>query len=104
MTPMIRWKKEALGTNGIGLTQKMVDWCINERFKAHIFANVWDSAAYRADVVKSDSAISEELRTALLKSVKSLRDVSSGEQDWHPGQLEGFLTSSTYRHCHLCRH
>ncbi len=81
-----KWKQEALATDGIDITQEMVDWCIEElRVKAGIFEKSGMVTAYDADVVKSDSAVSEELRNALIKSVKPLEDVPPHQRDWHPG-------------------
>ena len=81
-----KWKQEALATDGIDITQEMFDWCIEElRVKAGIFEKSGMVTAYDADVVKSDSAVSEELRNALIKSVKPLEDVPSNQKDWHPG-------------------
>ncbi len=81
-----KWKQEALATDGIDITEEMVDWCIEElRVKAGIFEKSGMVTAYDADVVKSDSAVSEELRNALIKSVKPLEDVPPHQKDWHPG-------------------
>ncbi|KAF8330212.1 hypothetical protein F5887DRAFT_97981 [Amanita rubescens] len=81
-----KWKQEALATDGIDITPEMFDWCIEElRVKAGIFEKSGMVTAYDADVVKSDSAVSEELRNALIKSVKPLEDVPPNQKDWHPG-------------------
>jgi hypothetical protein len=51
------------------------------------------ATAYDIDVAKVDSAISEELRTALLNPVKSPEDISPSEKTGIQGQMERLLTS-----------
>ena len=87
-----KWNQEALATDGMDMTQEMFDWCIKElRIKAVIFQKSGMVTAYDADVVKSDSAVSEELRNALINAVKPLEDVPPHQRDWHPGSDETVL-------------
>ena len=87
-----KWNQEALATDGIDMTQEMFDWCIEElRVKAEIFRKSGMVTAYDADVVKSDSAVSEELRNALINAVKPLEDIPPRQRDWHPGSDEKVL-------------
>lgn len=68
------------------VSQKMVDWVIAElRFKAKIFQKTSAIAIFNADVVKSDTAISVDLRESLKAAVRSLEDVPDIYKDYHPG-------------------
>ena len=81
-----KWRKETLRTPDIDITQEMVDWCIEElRYKARIFEKNGMVTVYNGDVVKSDLAVPEDLRNALIKAVESLEDVHPSRRDWHPG-------------------
>ena len=80
-----KWRKEALETPDIDITQEMVAWCIDElRYKARIFEKNGMITVYNGDVVKSDMAIPEDLRNALNQAVRSLEDVHPSQCDWHP--------------------
>ncbi|KAK4141504.1 uncharacterized protein C8A04DRAFT_13998 [Dichotomopilus funicola] len=69
------------------LSQEMFDHCIAElrdkatRYKETGCVNVLDS---ELTVIKSDSAISEQLRNELRDKVRPLEDVPENEKDWHP--------------------
>jgi hypothetical protein len=72
----------------------MADWCIEElRHKATLVpeapANPPPLVVYNGDVVKSDTAISTELKTTLQDAVKAFQDeVPMRLKDWHPGSNE----------------
>lgn len=72
----------------------MADWCIEElRYKATLVleapANPPPLVVYNGDVVKSDTAVSPELKTTLQDAVKVFQDkISERSKDWHPGSNE----------------
>ncbi|RDB28808.1 hypothetical protein Hypma_014802 [Hypsizygus marmoreus] len=87
-----KWKSEALATEGLDITQKMVDWCIDElRYKAKMFESTGAVIVYNGDVVKSDSAIPTSIKHALKEAVAPLEQVPARQQDWHPGSNERVL-------------
>ncbi|RDB22804.1 hypothetical protein Hypma_010044 [Hypsizygus marmoreus] len=87
-----KWKSEALATESLDITQKMVDWCIDElRYKAKTFQDTGAVSVYNGDVVKSDSAIPTSVKDALKKAVAPLEQVPARQQDWHPGSNERVL-------------
>jgi len=82
-----KWKEEA--KNNSDFTQSMADWCIDElRWKAESFNQKGLVTALDPGVVKSDSAVSTELRKKLQAAVKPLEDVPPKMKDYHPGSDE----------------
>ncbi|KAG2003632.1 hypothetical protein CC2G_004221 [Coprinopsis cinerea AmutBmut pab1-1] len=76
------------------MTPAMADFCIAElRHKARSFQNSPNGAivVYNGDVVKSDSAVSPEVKSALQKAVEPLENVPAHQKDWHPGSREQVL-------------
>jgi hypothetical protein len=70
----------------------MVDWCIDElRYKAKIFRETAAVSIYNGDVVKSDIAVSDSLKSALREAVIPLEDLPVREKDWHPASDEKVL-------------
>jgi hypothetical protein len=81
-----KWKSEALSMPGRDVTQKMVDWVIEElRYKANIFKDTLAVSVLNGDVVKSDTVISEVTKKSLQAAVKVLEDVPEIYKDYHPG-------------------
>src|ERR1041384_1827878 len=84
-----KWKTEALQAlqaEGQDITLSMVDWVIEElRYKAKIFEKSGAVSVFDADVVKSDTAIPQDLKYALREAVRPLEDVPDRLKDWHPG-------------------
>ena len=81
-----KWKAEALAAPGRDVSQKMVDWVIEElRFKAKIFQKTLAVSVYDGDVVKSDKVVSDGLRESLKAAVHSLEIVPEIYKDYHPG-------------------
>lgn len=82
------WKKEFL-SSGLDVSQKMADYCIAElRYKSvkHIKSAQTPIVVMRGDVVKSDTAVSSDLRQALKKAVTAFEDkIPERLKDWHPG-------------------
>ncbi|KAF8062261.1 hypothetical protein FPV67DRAFT_1672738 [Lyophyllum atratum] len=87
-----KWKAEALSSDGIDITEKMVEWCMAElQEKAEVFKKTGAVSVYNGDVVKSDVAIPESLKIALKEGVASLENVPGHKADWHPGSGEKVL-------------
>ncbi|TFK72608.1 hypothetical protein BDN72DRAFT_762917 [Pluteus cervinus] len=89
-----KWKAEALATPNVDISERMVDWCIEElRWKAKlpIFTEHGAISIYEGDVVKSDVAIPRSLKEALRNAVAPLEDVPEDQRDWHPGSDDQVL-------------
>ncbi|KAK1225615.1 hypothetical protein PQX77_011442 [Marasmius sp. AFHP31] len=89
-----KWRKEALGREGVDFSEAMFDYCIAElRDKAAHFDQtgrviVLDNSAA---IVKSDTAIPVDLAEELKAAVRPLEDVTDHHKDWHPGSNEKVL-------------
>ena len=80
-----KWREE-IAQSGQDVTPKMMDWIIKElQWKAGIFAQTGFVQAFDGGVIKSDTAISEELQHALKEAVLPFEEVSEEERDYHPG-------------------
>ncbi|KAG6844884.1 hypothetical protein H0H87_002719 [Tephrocybe sp. NHM501043] len=80
-----KWKEEALAEEDVDITEAMVDWCIVElQYKTKRFLETGAVSVYNGDVVKSDTAISNELREALKMAAAPLEHVPERTKDWHP--------------------
>ncbi|KAI9722671.1 MAG: hypothetical protein M1812_001602 [Candelaria pacifica] len=81
-----RWKEEALATEGMDISEQMVDSCMAElKLKAKIFEATGGVSVIDGDVCKSDNLVSEDLRVALETACKPLEDTPDIQKDWHPG-------------------
>ncbi|KAA8893383.1 hypothetical protein FN846DRAFT_788030 [Sphaerosporella brunnea] len=81
-----KWKREALATPGVDIVPSMADWCIDElRHHAAEFSRTGYSVALCGDVVKSDSAVPQQLREKLVAAAARLENVPPHKKDWHPG-------------------
>ncbi|KAL4898354.1 hypothetical protein BDV59DRAFT_166696 [Aspergillus ambiguus] len=77
-----KWRDELLAS-GQDITPKMLDWIIKElQWKAGEFQQTGVLDIFDVGVIKSDSAVSEELKQALQKAVAPLENVE--EKDYHP--------------------
>lgn len=82
---VLKWTTEALTAEDIDIAPTMVEWCIAElRYKAKIYKETGAISVYTGDVVKSDIAVSSELKEALRAAVTPLENIPSVDQDWHP--------------------
>ncbi|GIJ97934.1 hypothetical protein Aspvir_000040 [Aspergillus viridinutans] len=64
----------------------MLEWIIKEaQWKAGVFRDTKHVVAFDVGVVKSDVAIPEELRQALIEAVRPLEEVPEEQKDYHPG-------------------
>ncbi|KAK2467432.1 hypothetical protein APHAL10511_000667 [Amanita phalloides] len=87
-----KWKDEFLNAKDLDVTQAMMDWCIEELLcKAQIFKKSGLITVYDSGVIKSDTAVPEELRQALLAAAKPLESVPDKDKDWHPKTDEKIL-------------
>ncbi|KDR70062.1 hypothetical protein GALMADRAFT_255445 [Galerina marginata CBS 339.88] len=88
-----KWKDEAL-SSGHDITTKMVDWCIDElRYRATLIpappTNPPPVFVYNGDVVKSDTAVSPELKQELQDAVEKFEAKFPARlKDWHPNSDE----------------
>lgn len=81
-----KWEEEALSMEGQDVTQKMMDWVIEElRYKADIYKETGAVSVFNGDVVKSDVAISTSIKESLQAAVRILENVPEKYKDWHPG-------------------
>lgn len=94
------WKAEAVSNERIDVTEKMMDWIINElKWRSVHFKETGIIFVYNGDVVKSDSAIPTTLKTALRDAVKTLEDVLAIYKDYHPysdGQVLNLVHPSLF--------
>ncbi|KAL2844164.1 hypothetical protein BJY01DRAFT_215221 [Aspergillus pseudoustus] len=80
-----KWRAELLHRSGQDVSERMLNWIIQElRWKAsrlpqNQFVEVFDDG-----VVKSDTAVPQELRARLQSAVAPLEDVPAGAKDYHP--------------------
>lgn len=89
-----KWKAEILGDKNKDVTEAMANWCIEElKHKAILFHNSPNGGirVYNGDVIKSDTAVPESVRLALVEAVKPLEDIPDRLKDWHPGSEEKVL-------------
>ena len=87
-----KWKKEFINADDIDVSGDMMDYCIAElRHKTEIFKQMGAVVVFDGGVVKSDFAVPEELRQALMAAVKPLEDVPDKKKDWHPHSSEKVL-------------
>ncbi|KAF9527148.1 hypothetical protein CPB83DRAFT_816168 [Crepidotus variabilis] len=88
-----KWKTEACETEGLDMTSAMADYCIAELcHKATLYTAAAQNGTpppivvYPGDVVKSDTAVSAQLKLALQAAVKTFEDAIPVKlKDWHPG-------------------
>ncbi|KAI9753168.1 MAG: hypothetical protein M1835_001022 [Candelina submexicana] len=81
-----RWKVEALATEGMDISEQMVDYCIAElKLKAKVFEATGGISVIDGDVCKSDSLVSGDLRAALETACEPLVNIPDIQKDWHPG-------------------
>ena len=76
--------------SGLDVTPKMADWCLDElRYKASLIppdAPMPPIFVYNGDVIKSDNAVSDQLKIALQENMKIFESrIPDRLRDWHPG-------------------
>ncbi|KAF9481714.1 hypothetical protein BDN70DRAFT_876033, partial [Pholiota conissans] len=86
-----KWKQEALAFNREDLTEKMVDYCLDElRYKSTLIPPLPVQpppiVVYNGDVVKSDTALSSEFKGELQQTIKKFEaSITEKHKDWRPG-------------------
>ncbi|KAJ6013642.1 hypothetical protein N7540_008233, partial [Penicillium herquei] len=86
-----KWREE-ISQTGQDVSPAMMDYIIQElQWKAGLFKKDQSTTVFDMGVVKSDTAIPEELRRALVNAVFHLEDVLDEEKDYHPGTDEKVL-------------
>ncbi|KAE8142368.1 hypothetical protein BDV38DRAFT_278533 [Aspergillus pseudotamarii] len=79
-----KWRSEIVDSDK-DITPNMIDWIIDEvKWKAENYSTTSFVVVFDPGVVKSDTAISEELQNALKDGVRTLEH-SLTEKDYHPG-------------------
>jgi hypothetical protein len=79
-----KWREE-IAESGEDVSPKMMDWIIKElQWKSDSFKKNGWVKVFDVGVVKSDTAISQELRQALKKAVVPFEDVPEDQKDYHP--------------------
>ncbi|KAJ0421278.1 hypothetical protein BJY00DRAFT_300939 [Aspergillus carlsbadensis] len=80
-----KWRAELL-QSGQDVSERMINWIMQElRWKAGLFAATRFVEVFDDGVVKSDGAISQDLRAALQRAVAPLENVPEEKRDYHPG-------------------
>jgi len=88
-----KWEKEILAS-GLDMTPNMIQWCFNElRYKASLVPEAPlpppPIIVFNGNVVKSDTAVSPELKQAIQDAVRKFEsEIPEGLKDWHPGSEE----------------
>jgi hypothetical protein len=86
-----KWKDKVCNNTELNFSPKMADWCIAElRYMASLRSASAESPppifVYNGDVMKSDNAVSLELKLALQDAVlKFEAAIPHKMKDWHPG-------------------
>ncbi|KAF6830006.1 hypothetical protein CPLU01_07621 [Colletotrichum plurivorum] len=96
-----KWKAELLAFDWTAtdlehayIDDAMFEWCVQElREKAKLYeatgmVPIFDATAA---VVKSDTAVTPDIKTELKEAVAALENVADAEKDWHPGSDEKVL-------------
>ncbi|GIC85913.1 uncharacterized protein Aud_001755 [Aspergillus udagawae] len=80
-----KWRKE-IQDSGEDVSERMLEWIIKEaQWKAEVFQDTKHIVAFDVGVVKSDVAIPEDLRQALIEAVRPLEEIPKEQKDYHPG-------------------
>lgn len=90
---MKKWEKEVVDS-GLDMTPNMIQWCFDElRYKASLVPEAPllppPIIVFNGNVVKSDTAVSQELKQAIQDAVVNFESkIPGGQKDWHPGSKE----------------
>lgn len=80
-----KWREE-VAQSAQDVSARMMDWIIAElKWKADILSDTGFVKVFDDGVIKSDTAISPELRADLKKAVIPLEDIPEDQRDYHPG-------------------
>ncbi|KAH8797931.1 hypothetical protein F5884DRAFT_814113 [Xylogone sp. PMI_703] len=87
-----KWKHEMVHAEDRDVTEAMANWIIEElRYKAQIFKDTGAVSIYNGDVVKSDIAVTSDLKQSLRSNVRILEDIPEVYKDYHPGSDDKVL-------------
>jgi Protein of unknown function (DUF4246) len=82
-----KWRQEALQQDNF--TDRMAMYCIEElRWRAGLYQKTGFVFVYNGNVVKSDTAVSAELKSRLQAAVSRLENIPKKEKDYHPNSNE----------------
>ncbi|PKY08619.1 hypothetical protein P168DRAFT_278187 [Aspergillus campestris IBT 28561] len=80
-----KWRDE-IATSDLDVTPKMFDWIVQEmQWKASVYEEKKLLQVFDMGVVRSDTAVPEDLQQALRDAVAPLENVPEDEKDYHPG-------------------
>ncbi|KAB8235263.1 DUF4246 domain-containing protein [Aspergillus alliaceus] len=80
-----KWREE-IAQSGQDVTPKMMDYIMKElQWKVDAFKKTGMIPVYDTGVVKSDTAVPEEVQRALKEAVAPFEDVPDEQKDYHPG-------------------
>ncbi|KAJ5752939.1 hypothetical protein N7520_009856 [Penicillium odoratum] len=86
-----KWCEE-IAQGGEDISPRMMDYIIKElQWKAKLFETDGCINVFDIGVIKSDTAISEDLRKALADAVAPLENVPDDQKDYHPGSDQKVL-------------
>ncbi|KAJ5759127.1 hypothetical protein N7520_006283 [Penicillium odoratum] len=86
-----KWREE-ISTSGEDISPAMIDYIFEElQAKAEFLKDEGFVTVFDMGVVKSDTAIPEDLRKALADAVAPLENVSDDQKDYHPGSDQKVL-------------
>ncbi|KAJ6109415.1 hypothetical protein N7486_001650 [Penicillium sp. IBT 16267x] len=91
MRIIAKWREE-ISNSGEDISAAMMDYIIKElRWKVNLFKTDGFTTAFDIGVVKSDTAIPEGLREALVDEVAPLENTPDDQKDYHPGSDQKVL-------------
>ena len=105
-----KWRQE-ISQSGQDVTEIMMDWVIKElQWKAEVLQNEGLTYVFDIGVVKSDTAIPEDLKQLLKEAVAPFEAVPEEQKDYHPGTnkkvvdlVHQSLFPVVYGHTHILR-
>lgn len=105
-----KWRQE-ISQSGQDVTEIMMDWVIKElQWKAEVLQNEGLTYVFDVGVVKSDTAILEDLKQLLKQAVAPFEAVPEEQKDYHPGTnkkvvdlVHQSLFPVVYGHTHILR-
>ncbi|KAJ5747501.1 uncharacterized protein N7511_009197 [Penicillium nucicola] len=105
-----KWRQE-VSQGGQDVTEIMMDWVIKElQWKAEVLQNEGLTFVFDIGVIKSDTAIPEDLKRLLKDAVAPFEAVPEEQKDYHPGTnnkvvdlVHQSLFPVVYGHTHILR-
>ena len=105
-----KWRQE-ISQSGQDVTEIMLDWVIKElQWKAEVLQNEGLTYVFDIGVVKSDTAIPEDLKQLLKEAVTPFEAVPEEQKDYHPRTnkkvvdlVHQSLFPIVYGHTHILR-